>query len=64
MKELGFFYPGQVCFIYKHILMGLWRGNAQSILLGFYSANSIEELTYQGKKMRSKEREKQRERRE
>jgi hypothetical protein len=23
MNELGFFYPGQVCFIYKHILMGL-----------------------------------------
>jgi hypothetical protein len=29
--------------------MGLWSGKAQSILLGFYSANSIEELMYQGK---------------
>jgi hypothetical protein len=29
------FYPGQTCFIYKYILMGLWRGKAQNILLGF-----------------------------
>jgi hypothetical protein len=50
MKELGFFYPGQACFIYKHVLMGLWSGKAQSILMGFYSANSIEELTYQEKR--------------
>jgi hypothetical protein len=50
MKELGFFYLGQACFIYKHVLTGLWSGKAQSVLLGFYSANSIEELTYQGKR--------------
>jgi hypothetical protein len=30
--------------------MGLWSGKAQSILLGFYSANSTEELMYQGKR--------------
>jgi hypothetical protein len=30
--------------------MGLWSGKAQSILLGFYRANSTEELTYQGKR--------------
>jgi hypothetical protein len=30
--------------------MGLWSDNAQSILLGFYSANSTEESTYQGKR--------------
>jgi hypothetical protein len=29
------FYPGQAYFIYKHVLMGLWRGKAQSIFLGF-----------------------------
>jgi hypothetical protein len=29
------FYPGQACFIYKHVLMGLWSGKAQSIFLGF-----------------------------
>jgi hypothetical protein len=29
------FYPGQTCFIYKHVLMGFWRGKAQNILLGF-----------------------------
>jgi hypothetical protein len=44
------FYPGQACFIYKHVLMGLWSGKAQSILLGFYSANSTKESTYQGKR--------------
>jgi hypothetical protein len=31
MKKLGFFYPGQVCSIYKHVLMGLWSGKAQSV---------------------------------
>jgi hypothetical protein len=30
--------------------MGLWNGKAQSILLGFYSTNSIEESTYQEKR--------------
>jgi hypothetical protein len=60
MKELGFFYPGQVCFIYKHVLMGLWNGKAQSILLGFYSTNSTEESTYQGKRcVQKKERREQ-----
>jgi hypothetical protein len=34
IKELGF-YPGQTCFIYKHVPMGLWGGKAQNILLGF-----------------------------
>jgi hypothetical protein len=29
------FYPGQTFFIYKHVLMGLWRGKAQNTLLGF-----------------------------
>jgi hypothetical protein len=43
------FYPGQVCFIYKHVLMGLWSGKAQNIFLGFYSANSKDELLYQRK---------------
>jgi hypothetical protein len=52
------FYPGQVCFIYKHVLMGLWNGKAQSILLDFYSTNSIEESTYQGKRCVQKKREK------
>jgi hypothetical protein len=56
------FYPGQACFIYKHVLMGLRSGKAQSILLGFYSANSTEELTYQGKRcVQKKEREESRE---
>jgi hypothetical protein len=50
MKELGFFCPGQACFIYKHVLMGLWSSKAQSIFLGFYSANSTEESAYQGKR--------------
>jgi hypothetical protein len=61
MKELGFFYPGQVCFICRHVLMGLWSGKTQSIFLGFYSANSTEELTYQGKRCMQKKREKSRE---
>jgi hypothetical protein len=30
--------------------MGLWRGKAQNILLGFESADSTEESTYQGKR--------------
>jgi hypothetical protein len=29
------FYPSQTCFIYKHVLMGLWRSKAQNIFLGF-----------------------------
>jgi hypothetical protein len=37
------FYPGQVCIIYKHVLMGLWNGKAQSILLGFYNTNICQE---------------------
>jgi hypothetical protein len=41
------FYPDQVCFIYKHVLMGLWSGMAQNIFLGFYSTSSKEELLYQ-----------------
>jgi hypothetical protein len=48
-EEIRVFYPGQVCFIYKHVLMGLWSGKAQSIFLGFYSANSKEELLYERK---------------
>jgi hypothetical protein len=48
-EGISVFYPGQVCFIYKHVLMGLWSGKAQSIFLGFYSANSKEELPYQRK---------------
>jgi hypothetical protein len=58
------FYPSQACFIYKHVLMVLWRGKAQRILLGFYSANSTEELTYQEKdafKKKEKKREESRE---
>jgi hypothetical protein len=43
------FYPSQTCFIYKHVPMGLWRGKAQNILLGFLSADGTEESTYQGK---------------
>jgi hypothetical protein len=43
------FYPGQTCFIYKHVLKGLWGGKAQNTLLGFLSAGSTEESTYQGK---------------
>jgi hypothetical protein len=49
MEELGFFTLVKVCFIYKHVLMGLWSGKAQSKLLDFYSANSTEELAYQEK---------------
>jgi hypothetical protein len=59
MKELGFFYPGQACFIYKHVLMGLWSGKTQSILLSFYSANNTKELTYQGKRCIQKKRREQ-----
>jgi hypothetical protein len=44
------FYPGQTCFIYKHVLMGLRRSKAQNILLGFQSVDSTEESTYQGKR--------------
>jgi hypothetical protein len=36
--------------------MGLWSGKAQSIFLGFYSANSKEELLYQRKGASKKER--------
>jgi hypothetical protein len=49
------FYLGQACFIYKHVLIGLWSGKDQSILLGFYSENSTEESTYQGKRCVQKE---------
>jgi hypothetical protein len=34
-EGISVFYPGQTCFIYKHVLMGLWRGKAQNILLSF-----------------------------
>jgi hypothetical protein len=37
------------CALFKHVLMGLWSGKAQSIFLGFFSANSKEELPYQRK---------------
>jgi hypothetical protein len=50
MKELGFFYPRQACFIYKHILMGLRRDKVQSTSMGFYilpRADDKEETTYQ-----------------
>jgi hypothetical protein len=30
--------------------MGLWRGKAQNIPLGFLSADGTEESTYQGKR--------------
>jgi hypothetical protein len=33
-ERVRVFYPGQICFIYKHILMGLWGGKAQHTLLG------------------------------
>jgi hypothetical protein len=36
MTELGFFYPHQACFIYKHILMGLHRITAHNIPTVFY----------------------------
>jgi hypothetical protein len=55
------FYPGQACFIYKHVLMGLWSSKAQSIFLGFYTSNSTQESTYQGKRCVQKNREESRE---
>jgi hypothetical protein len=49
-ERVRVFYPGQICFIYKHILMGLRGGKAQNTFLGISSAASIEESTYQGKR--------------
>jgi hypothetical protein len=37
--------------------MGLWSGKAQNILLDFYSADSTEESTFQGKQDAYKKRE-------
>jgi hypothetical protein len=49
------FYPGQACFIYKHVLMGLQSGKAQSIFLGF--TEQIVKRNYRIKEeMRKKER--------
>jgi hypothetical protein len=39
-ERIRVFYADQTCFIYKHVLMGLWSSKAPSILLGFYSAKS------------------------
>jgi hypothetical protein len=53
MKELGFFYPGQTCFIYKYTLMGLRRDKVQSTSMGFYTlprADDKEEAAYQKQK--------------
>jgi hypothetical protein len=36
--------------------MGLWRGKAQNILLGFLSADGTEELMYQEKRYVQKRR--------
>jgi hypothetical protein len=33
-ERVRVFYPGQICFIYKHILIGLWGGKAQNTFLG------------------------------
>jgi hypothetical protein len=35
MTGLGF-YPRQTCFIYKYILMGLYKGKVQSVCTGSY----------------------------
>jgi hypothetical protein len=60
MNELWFFYPRQMCFIYKYTLMGLCRGKVQSISTGFYilpRADDKEASTYQEKKYVKKKRE-------
>jgi hypothetical protein len=41
-ERIRVFYPGQACFIYKHVIMGFWSSKAQSILLGFYKCKIVQ----------------------
>jgi hypothetical protein len=56
MTGLGF-YPHQACFIYKHALMGLYKGMVQNIIIGSYmlpSADDKKKINVSKEKVRGK----------
>jgi hypothetical protein len=58
---LGFFYPHQACFIYKHTLMGLFESTVQHIITGSYmlpNADDKRKVNVSREKMRTKKGEK------
>jgi hypothetical protein len=63
VTRLGFFYPHQACFIYKHALMGLYESTVQHIITGSYmllNADDKRKVNVSRKKMRTKKRREER----
>jgi hypothetical protein len=54
------FYPRQACFIYKHALMGLYKGIVQNTIIGSYmllKADDKRKLNISKEKVRGKNKE-------